>query len=166
MMVKPSGGGVPHGPAAVHTPAPRMAARRDVRHKGKDFCLNITSDSRFSPCRGAFFACAIPSGAQPDREMLTRNRAIWFSPKNVLSLHCIGADRRLTRACSGVFAYAMVARQVPEGPRRQHLEKTTKHLGKTTKPAVPSTRRIVVRRWDFHGANLSRNCCQRLYMLM
>ena len=28
------------------------------------------------------------------REMLTQNREIWISAKNVLSLLCIGADRR------------------------------------------------------------------------
>ena len=102
-------------------------------------------------------------------EMLTRNRAIWISAKNVLSLHCSGADLRQTRGCSGVFCSLWSSKKPRGASRRQHLVKTTKHLvkitkhlAKTTKHLVKNTKEAVLRRGNFEDVNLPQKCCQRL----
>ena len=66
-------------------------------------------------------------------EMLTRNRPIWFSAKNVLSLHCSGADLRQTRGCSGVFLQSMVLQKASRGISQAALGENYKALGQNYK---------------------------------
>ena len=94
--------------------------------------------------------------------MLTPQTAIWISPENVLSLHCTGATLQQTRGCSGAFWWFTVIRQAQKALRRQHLEKITKHLGKTTKERVLSICRINLRRLHADGTILSQNHFQKL----
>ena len=65
--------------------------------------------------------------------MLTRNPTIWISGKNILSLHCSGADLRQTQDCSGVFFVGQGHSAGVGEPSQAALGENYKALGKNYK---------------------------------
>ena len=90
-----------------------------------------TASTTHIPTTGNGHVVGIAAPAFP--EMLTRNRPIWISAKNVLSLHCSGADLRQTQGCSGVFSYAMVLQKASRGLSQAALGQNYKALSQNYK---------------------------------
>ena len=140
-----------------------------------------TAPTAHIPATGNGHVVGIAAPAFP--EMLTRNRPIWFSAKNVLSLHCSGADLRQTRGCSGVFLQSMILQKASRGVSQAALGENYKALSQNYK-ALGQNYKALSKKYkalgekykalgekykggsspkrNFGDVNLSQKCCQRL----